>query len=41
MNTDSVLNYRILKHAAFIEQYVALRFFWYRLYHFDEGIKEM
>ena len=26
MNTDSVVNYRILKHAAFIE-YVALRFF--------------
>ena len=27
MNTDSVVNYRILKHAAFIEHYAALAFF--------------
>ena len=27
INTDSVVNYRILKHAAFIEQYAAPAFF--------------
>ena len=27
MNTDSVVNYRILKHATFIEHYAALAFF--------------
>ena len=39
MNTDSVVNYRILKHAYYRTCGTSL--FWYRLYHFDEGIKEI